>query len=94
MPNRTICEVLQEMRSCYNTRNFAGLLGLVEEAQSMANKMEAGLQDKHNIEELREEKKDLKKDLKLLEAQIATLENSKDRLVNSLLEMGEEVDDE
>lgn len=94
MPNRTICEVLQEMRSCYNTRNFAGLLGLVEEAQSMANKMEAGLQDKHNVEELREEKKDLKKDLKLLEAQIATLENSKDRLVNSLLEMGEEVDDE
>jgi len=94
MPNRTICEVLQEMRSCYNTRNFAGLLGLVEEAQSMANKMEAGLQDKHNVEELREEKKDLKKDLKLLEAQIAILENSKDRLVNSLLEMGEEVDDE
>jgi hypothetical protein len=43
MPNRTLCEVFQEMRACYKTRNFASLLGLIEEAQAMGNRMEAAL---------------------------------------------------
>ena len=69
--NRTICGVFEEMRSCNETKNYSYLLGLVEEAQSMANKMESkidmikdfeDLKDKYK--ELEERKNDLKKDIK------------------------------
>jgi hypothetical protein len=43
--NRTLCSVLEEMRSCYKTRNFAPLKGLIEEAQIYGNRMEAKLFD-------------------------------------------------
>ena len=43
--NRTMCDVLEEMRKCYKTRNFASILGLVEEAQGMANRMESAIYD-------------------------------------------------
>ena len=49
-PNRTLCEVLTEMRACYKTRNFASLAGLVEEAQSMGNRMEARIDDIKDVE--------------------------------------------
>lgn len=45
-PNRTLCQVLEEMRGCYKSRNFASLMGLIEEAQSMGNRMESSLFDK------------------------------------------------
>ena len=69
--NRSICGVFEEMRSCNETRNYSYLLGLIEEAQSMANKMESkidlikdfeDLKDKYK--ELEERKNDLKKDIK------------------------------
>ena len=69
--NRSICGVLEEMRSCNETKNYSYLLGLIEEAQSMANKMESkidlikdfeDLKDKYK--ELEERKNDLKKDIK------------------------------
>ena len=69
--NRTICGVFEEMRSCNETKNYSYLLGLIEEAQSMANKMESkidlikdfeDLKDKYK--ELEERKNDLKKDIK------------------------------
>lgn len=73
-PNRTLCDVLKEMRACYKTRNFCPLLGLIEEAQSMGNRMEAGLEDlrdlkdiRKTIKEKREELIKLKNELKLTE---------------------------
>lgn len=65
-PNRTICTVLQEMRACYKTRNFASLNGLIEEAQAMGNRMESGLYDKKDVERMREERGELHKELKEL----------------------------
>ena len=69
--NRTICAVLEEIRSCNETRNYSYLLGLVEEAQSMANKMESKIDSIKQFEELKEQcknlverKNDLKKDIK------------------------------
>ena len=47
--NRTVCDVLEEMRKLYETRNFSSMLGLIEEAQSMANRMEAALDDKRDV---------------------------------------------
>ena len=69
--NRTICGVLDEMRSCNETKNYSYLLGLIEEAQSMANKMESKIDLIKDFEDLKEQcknlaerKNDLKKDIK------------------------------
>lgn len=43
---RTLCDVLEECRKTTQTLNFSYLLGLLEEAQTMANRMEAGLEEK------------------------------------------------
>jgi len=64
--NRTICDVLQEMRKCSETRNYSYLEALIEEAQSMGNRMEAALSDVKDVKSLREEKKDLKRKLSAL----------------------------
>lgn len=66
-PNRTLCSVLEEMRKRYETRNFADLLGLIEEAQSAANRMEAGLSDTKDIRKLVETRSKLRKEVKDLE---------------------------
>ena len=64
MANRTLCDVLHEMRAAYKTRNFAGLLGLVEEAQTMGNRMEASLYDKKGLETMEQRRRTLKAKLK------------------------------
>jgi hypothetical protein len=68
-PNRTLCDVLREMRSTYETRNFSSLLGLIEEAQSMGNRMEAALSDKRDIRHYTEERSKLIKEVRALEEQ-------------------------
>ena len=68
MPNRTICEVLSAMRDCDKTRNYSYLLGLIEEAQNLANRMEAGLWDQKAFVEKEQEYQELKKEVKKLEA--------------------------
>ena len=64
MLNRTLCDVLAEMRKQYETRNFAGLLGLIEEAQSMGNRMEAALSDQKSYKTLTDRQHKLGKHLK------------------------------
>lgn len=68
MPSRYICTVLDEIRDCYKTRNFSYILGLVEEAQTLANRMEAALSEKRDYEhwhkKVKEEKEEYKKLLK------------------------------
>lgn len=63
MPNRHLCTVLDEMRAMYKTRNFASLLGLIEEAQSMGNRMEAALEDQRDIKNMDRRRKKLKTQL-------------------------------
>jgi hypothetical protein len=43
VPSRTICSVLDEMRTCIKMLDFRYLGALLEEAQSYANRMEDGL---------------------------------------------------
>lgn len=45
MPYRAICDVLYEMRACHKTRNYGYLKGLIEEVQTMANRMESALEE-------------------------------------------------
>lgn len=68
--NRTICNVLDEMRELDKTKNYSGLLGLIEEAQSMANRMEAKLRDVKDLEYVRESIKEEEKKLKRLRAEV------------------------
>ena len=67
MTNRLLCDVLQEMRECTKTLNFSYLLGLIEEAQTLGNRMEAKLYDIRDYERLHEDIAKLKKQKKKLE---------------------------
>lgn len=58
MPNRYLCDVLDEMRDCYKTRNFSYLMGLVEEAQTLGERMEAALEDKKDYNHWYKKKKE------------------------------------
>ena len=71
--NRTMCDVLEEMRKCNETRNFAPLLGLIEEAQSMANRMEAALGDKRDIPKMTAEWHELRDKVRTLRAEAKEL---------------------
>lgn len=61
--NRTLCNVLEEMRKLHETRNYCSLLGLIEEAQSMANRMESKLYDMKDYEWAQKEYKRLSKEI-------------------------------
>lgn len=76
IPNRTLCGVLEEMRKSYETRNFSYLLGLIEEAQMMGNRMEAGLWDQNDLESAREEVKRLNKTIEKLKKERESLKSS------------------
>lgn len=78
-PNRTICDVLKEMRACCKTLNFSSLIGLIEEAQSMGNRMEAALEDKRDVKTFQEERSKLIKELKELDKKITA---AKEQLPN------------
>lgn len=69
MMNRTVCSVLEEMRKCHETRNYTYLIGLIEEAQSMVNRMEAALWDQKDLKRLRDDYKTLKAEVQALEEQ-------------------------
>jgi len=76
-PNRTICDVLDEMRACSKTKNFAGLDGLIAEAQSMANRMEAGLYDQKDFIRMKNDMKELKTKLEKAEEDYGNLAHDK-----------------
>lgn len=79
-PTRTICAVLGEMRKCYKTRNFAYLPGLIEECQSMGNRMEAALGDQSNFVEITEKLSEAKETLKQLKEEYVMLKEKRDEL--------------
>ena len=74
MPNRTICDTLEAMRKCYETRNFSYLPGLIEEAQNLANRMESALWDQKEFKYRAKEHKKLKAEIKKLEKTKEALE--------------------
>ena len=70
MPNRLLCTVLDEMRECVKTLNFSYLSSLIEEAQSLGNRMESHLFEIKDFERLHKEIKDLKKKKKNLRKKV------------------------
>ena len=75
--NRLLCDVLREMRECVKTLNFSYLLGLIEEVQTLGNRMESKLYDIKDFERLHEEIRDLKKKKKKLAEEVVELEEAK-----------------
>ena len=76
MINRMLCDVLEEMRGCTKTMNFSYLLGLIEEVQTLGNRMEAKLYDIKDYDRLYKDIKELKKKKKELEEKVEILEIS------------------
>lgn len=68
--NRTLCDVLEEMRKCNEVRNYSALLGLIEECQIFGNRMESALEDNRDIQAMYEERKRLNKELKVLRSKV------------------------
>ena len=75
--NRTMCDVLDEMRKLSGTKNYGPLDSLIEEVQSMGNRMEAKLNDYSSLsaalstrDELKREIISLMNDKKKLEGEV------------------------
>lgn len=85
--SRTMCDVLKEMRNLndkltpmvvdQHKRTFAYL---IEEVQSMGNRMEAALTEKGELEEIHEEWRQQTKKMKKLKAEIRELAQKKEEL--------------
>jgi len=69
--NRYICDVLEEMRTSVKTLNFAMIPSLIEEVQTMANRMEMALEDMKDLKSMKDEIHEKKEELKKLEKKIA-----------------------
>jgi len=72
--HRTACDVLEELRKLDSTKNYSPLLSLVEELQNMYNRMEAALYDLKDYDSMKEEMKDLKSEIKILNKKRKSLE--------------------
>jgi predicted nucleotidyltransferase len=75
--NRYVCDVLEEMRTSVKTLNFAMIPSLIEEVQTMANRMEMALSDLKDLKLLKEDIVDKKEELESLKDQIKNLEKKK-----------------
>jgi len=73
-PNRTACDILEEMRKADETKNYSYLKGLIEEMQMVASRMEAGLYDKGDVKDWSKKRSKLKDDIKKLENKKEKLE--------------------
>jgi hypothetical protein len=73
-----MCDVLREMRDCAKTSNFSYLGGLIEEAQSMANRMESRLWDQKQFDQSRGQYLSLKEKVEEQRKKITGLEEALD----------------
>ena len=68
--NRYVCEVLEEMRTCTKTLNFAIIPSLIEEVQTMVNRMEMALSDMKDLESLKDTIREKKEELEKIKKKI------------------------
>lgn len=73
-PNRVLCDVIKEARKCCETLNFSYLPGLLEEAQTMGNRLEAALEDAKDLKDAKKQIKEAREELTDIEAQIKAQE--------------------
>ena len=61
--DRTLCDILEDMRKCHKTRNFSYLPGLIEEAQYRAERMESAIYTAGGMANLEERRAKLKDEI-------------------------------
>jgi len=66
-PNRTACDILEDMRKADEAKNYSYLKGLIEELQATCNRMEAGLYDKGDVKDWRKKRSELKREIRKLQ---------------------------
>jgi len=59
-PNRSLCSMLEDLRTAHKVKNYSYLDGLIEEIQWAGSRMEAALNDIKDIKSLKEERSKLK----------------------------------
>lgn len=91
-PNRTLCDVLEEMRKCHESRNYAYLLSLIEEVQTFGNRMEAALSNQKDFTQMDEALHKLKKQYKPLRDEILKLRDEKEELEEAIKKLKGEKD--
>jgi hypothetical protein len=74
MPSRYVCSVLDEMRTAVKVGRIDMVLGLIEEMQTLVNRMEAKLADYSDLGYTLRGAGDLKKSLRAIEEQVKKLE--------------------
>jgi predicted patatin/cPLA2 family phospholipase len=75
--NRYVCDVLEEMRTSVKTLNFAMIPSLIEEVQTMVNRMEMALEDMKDLKGLKEEIHNKKEEYETLKDKIRKTEKKK-----------------
>ena len=92
-PNRTYCDALHDLRklvskiTIFNYKKSVDTIKLlVEELQVYGNRMEAGLQDKHDIHRYQIRRSELKKEIAELKKQLPEEEKSVDSLLGDLVD--------
>lgn len=78
--HRYLCEVLEDMRKCDQTKTYGALAGYIEEVQTLANKMEAGLDIQRNEESQRKQMKIYQKEIKRMEKKLTKLKKQEMKL--------------
>lgn len=95
MPNRYLCSALDEMRDILKKSNIFTykysnriLESLVEEIQTLGNRMEAALREQRDYEDFHRQVVSLKKQVKKLKAEKAELEGKEagESFLDSLLD--------
>lgn len=64
---RYLCDIIEDMRTMYKTRNFSYMEGLLEELQYRANRMENLLSIRSDVERYGRRREELKKEIAKLE---------------------------
>lgn len=80
MVSRYICSVIEEIRTLHKTRNYGSLPGLIEEVQTLANRMEAALEEKNDYNRLHEDVKEKRKLRRKLDKKLTKLQKKVDSL--------------
>lgn len=80
VPTRYICDVFAEMRKCDETKNYSYLMALIEEAQCMANHMEAALTARSDYRHWDRERKKVETEVRTLRKEVAKLRKKKQKL--------------
>lgn len=73
-----IVEISSEIKMCHINKNYATLPGLIEHWQFLGNELEAALEDKHDLQNVKEKLSRLKSEYKELQKKVKALTPEKD----------------